>query len=107
MTDKKYHERGCGSSMYSPILGRFMDCDCKLSQTPSYEDLYKGLKVAEGALEQAKQAFIEVKAARENGPAWFTKGVSGQQSHIEMWLRKGCATTLETLSHIKPLLKEE
>lgn len=41
------------------------------------------------ALEVAGQAFLEIKAARANGPAWFTKGVAGQQSHIETWLRKG------------------
>ena len=44
-------------------------------------------------LETARQAFIEIYTARKNGPGWFTKGLSGQQAHIEMWLRKGRAAT--------------
>lgn len=73
--------------------------------TPTQDQLYKALKIAVEALEVTRQALLEIKTARENGPGWFTKGVSGQQSHIEMWLRKGF-TAAQALDQILPIYKE-
>ena len=47
------------------------------------------------ALEIVKQAIAELYHCVEAGPAWFTKGATGQLMHAREWSRRGMEAITE------------
>ena len=47
------------------------------------------------ALETVRQAIAELYHCVEAGPAWFTKGATGQLMHAREWSRRGMEAVAE------------